>query len=878
MDSVRWQRIQELFHAAVEQPERTWRAFLERSGADAATIADVLAMLEEDARGASLLDRGVVHVASRIIGSGTDGGPLADVIGPYRITGVLGEGGMGVVYRAERTDLGSVVAIKLLRDAWLSPVRRDRFAREQRLLSQLNHPSIATLHDAGALPDGTPWFVMEYVDGLPITDHCRTRGTTVDDRLRLFRAACDAVQHAHRNLIVHRDLKPSNMLVTSDGRVKLLDFGISKRIDTSGRVADQTRTGLRLMTPAYASPEQLRGGQPAVDSDVYGLGVVLYELLTGKLPFELAGRTPDTAADIVSHPPERPSLAVRAAGDGGGAVGLPPAAWADLDVLVLTAMHADRARRYPTVEALIRDIDHYLRGEPLEARPDDLSYRAGKFARRNARPLAAAGAVLAVVIGLVAFYTVRVTRARNAALAEAQRTERIERFMLTLFEGGDKAAGPREGLLAVTLVDRGVQEARSLAAEPAVQADLYEALGKIYTKLGRFEPADAMLRAALDQRRAVHGNDDPSVGSALVALGLLRSDQAKFDEAERFARDGLATVKRALPSGHAEIARATTALGKVLEERGAYAKAIPVLEEAVARYERAAPGTPDLVAAVTELANSHFYAGHYDVCRALNERALALDRKLHGDNHPLVSSDIINLGAIQFELGHYPEAERLYRDGLAITQAWYGPDHHQTAADMTMLARALQIQGKTDEARGLLARALEIRERVYGEVHPSVASSLNEIGSIALRANRYEEAAAAFERMVKIYRAVYGGDKHYLVGTALSNLASVHLAASRFSVAEPLLRQAIAIHVATLGPDHLNAGIARIKLGRTLLRQKRHQEAKRETQAGYEILRKQMNPTVSWLQKAREDLIEESEALQQPQEAAQFRAELAAKK
>jgi serine/threonine-protein kinase len=358
----------------------------------------------------------------------------------------------------------------------------------------------------------------------------------------------------------------------------------------------------------------------------------------------------------------------------------------------------------------------------------------------------------------------------------------------------------------------------------------------------------------------------------------LRADQAKLDDAERLVRDGLAVARRTLPDSHVDVAQAQTALGKVLEARGAYAQAIPALEEAVARFETAAPGSVDLAAAVTELANSHFYAGHYDVCRKLNERALALDRALHGDRHPTVSSDLINLGAIQFELGHYPEAERLYRQGLEMTEAWYGPDHHQTAADLTMLARALNMQDRTDEARGLLQRALAIRERVYGEVHPSVASSVNDLGTIALLAKRYDEAAAAFSRMVAIYRSVYGGDKHYLVGIALANLGSVHLAASRPADAEPLFRQALAIYATTLAPDHLNVGIARIKLGRALLRQGRHAAAKAETLGGYDLLRKQMNPSVSWLRKAREDLVEESEALRQPADAGRFRDEIAAAK
>jgi serine/threonine-protein kinase len=291
--------------------------------------------------------------------------------------------------------------VKVLRDAWLSPSRRARFAIEQRTLAQLEHPSIARLYDAGTLVDGTPWIAMEYVDGVPLTEHCDARACTVAERLRVFRAVCDAVQHAHGHAVIHRDLKPSNILVTSDGSVKLLDFGIAKHLDADV-AADRTRTGLRLMTPAYAAPEQVRGQRVGTYTDVYALGVVLYELLAGRLPFDLSTRTPGEAeALLLEGEPDRPSVAARKAGRG-GMVGR--AAWADLDVLCLTAMHKDPARRYRTVDALARDVDRYLRGEPLEARPDSLRYTLGTFLRRHRTPVAAVVAALAVVVALVAFY------------------------------------------------------------------------------------------------------------------------------------------------------------------------------------------------------------------------------------------------------------------------------------------------------------------------------------------------------------------------------------------------------------------------------------------------------------------------------------------
>ncbi len=871
MDATRWERIQALFHEVADLPGPAQRAFLEvECRDDPALMAEVLGLLEEDARGDSLLDRNVAHVAGQVLEQGIPPALLDQDFGPYRMKQVLGEGGMGVVYLAEREDLGSVAAIKILRDAWLSPDRRERFASEQRTLAQLNHPSIARLYDASTLPDGTPWFVMEYVEGVPLTQFCEEHASSIPERLRLFRAVCEAVEHAHRHLIVHRDLKPSNILVKPDGSVKLLDFGIAKQLDSLEGPVDRTRTGLRLMTPAYAAPEQILGEPVGIHTDIYTLGVVLYELLTGRLPFDLANRTPSEAeAVVVEQRPERPSAAAKEKS-------VSRRAWADLDVLCLTAMHIEPQRRYRTVEALIRDIDHYLAGEPLEARPDTFGYRLGKYVRRNWRPVSAATASFIVVVGLVVFYTVRLATARNAAVAEAARTQRIQHFMLNLFQGGEEAVGPADSLRVVTLVDRGVRDAQGLDGEPAVQAELYETLGSIYQKLGKLDRADSLLRTALAQRRALFGSDHAETAKSLVALGSLRVDQAEYKEAEGLIREGLEMSKRQLRPGHPAIASATVALGQALEESGQYQEGIKVLEQAV-RLRSAAGGTPtaELAASMRELANTHFYAGHLAVADSLDRLVLALTRKLNGERHPLVAEDLINLGAVQQEWGHYKEAEQYYRQALDITQAFYGPNHYKTAAGLTVLGRALRFEPQgNDEAARLFEQALVIRERVFGKVHPQVASTLNEMGGVALARNRFAEAEVLARRVLAIYRTVYGG-KHAFTGVGVSNLASVYVAQQQYARAEPLYREAIEIFTESQGAEHLNTGIARIKLGRTLLRQRRYAEAVRETLAGYEILAKRTDRGVSWLVDARKDLVVAYDSLGQPEKAAKFRTELA---
>ena len=316
MDSARWERIQNLFHEAADLSPADQKTFLYAAcRGDQQLLTEIMAMLDQDASGASLLDRNLADLAQQTLANLAPASLLPKTFGPYRILKLLGEGGMGVVYLAERTDLGTQVAVKVLRDAWLSPARRERFASEQRTLAQLNHSSIARLYDADTLDNGTPWFVMEYVDGVPITQYCREHNCSVEQRLQLFRAVCEAVGYAHSNAVIHRDLKPSNILVKPDGSVRLLDFGIAKQIEGLDLPVDQmtispTMTGLRMMTPAYASPEQVRGDPVGVSTDVYSLGVILYELLTGQLPFDLSGLTPAEAAIIITeHEHGKPSTA-----------------------------------------------------------------------------------------------------------------------------------------------------------------------------------------------------------------------------------------------------------------------------------------------------------------------------------------------------------------------------------------------------------------------------------------------------------------------------------------------------------------------------------------------------------------------------------------
>ena len=869
MDEGRWQRVQEVFGCAADLPQASQRAAVEEMcGDDDDLMHDVLEMLAEDARANPLLDAGLGETALAAL----DFGPLRSLIqqqiGPYRLLELLGEGGMGVVYLAERTDIGGKVAIKLLRDAWLSPMRRQRFRIEQLTLAQLNHPAIARIYDCSTLEDGTPWFVMEYAVGLPLTDHWSRHGGSVRDCLLLVLRVCEAVQYAHSHAIIHRDLKPSNILVSDAGEVKLLDFGIAKQLNAEE--ADRTVTGLRMMTLAYAAPEQLAGGAVGVYSDVYALGVLLYELMTGWLPRReqfVTGSDGAANAREIERPSglvrrERPEIRGQ----------LSKAEWAELDTLLLKTLEVNPEQRYRTADALMRDLNALLEGRPLEARPHTWSYTIGKFARRNRKLLISVAAMLLLIVGTIVFYTVRLERARNAALLEAARTLRMQQFTESLFDGGDRSAGPAQDLKAVQLLDRGRQQAASLSGDPEMQADMQETLGGIYQKLGKLELAEPLLVAALEERRKFLSGENHKVADSLVALGLLRKDQGKLDEAETLVRQGLAMQQRLRPVSNPDVAGAMVALGEVLEIRAKYEEARQVLEAALKLQPQGVSATSETTENLTELANIYFYQGQYDLSEKLNNQALAIDRRLSGDQNPAVAQELNNLGAIAMNRGDYPASEGFYRRALATTESWYGTDHPETAANLTALAQPLTFDNREAEAQRLLERALTIQEHVNGPVSATVATTQNQLGILAFRRKEFDAARGYFSEAMSTWKKLFG-EQYPSVAVAYSNLGSVCLEEKNLACAEKNYREAVSRLDAT-SANSLNDAVAHSKLGRALLRERRFADAEPEALIGYRYLVKHVTSADRFLTVSRKDLAAIYDGLHRVDEAARYRSEL----
>ena len=816
MDRERWQRIQAVFHDAVALPQSEQLVFLKNTcGEDGELRSEVLAMLAQDAGGDSLLDHGLATVAQETL---VESAPLISrEIGPYRIVRLLGEGGMGVVYLANRKDLDAQVAIKVLRDAWISPSRRQRFAGEQRTLAQLNHPSIARLYDAATMDDGTPYFVMEYVEGIPLTEYCRKNRCSVETRLGLFRGVCEAVEHAHANAVIHRDLKPSNILVKNDGTVRLLDFGIAKQLESLDLQVEQTMTGLRLMTPAYASPEQVFGQPVGIGTDVYSLGVVLYELLVGELPFDLANLTPAEAATIIAdHEPSKPSAATKRAMQSHpdhNLTALSQAAWADLDVLCLTAMHRDPARRYRSVEALIRDIDHYLEGEPLEARPDTVRYRTAKFIRRN-RLAVAAGTVF--TIGLAVAMAVSVYQA-SVARREARRAEQINTFLNDMLGAADpswynplKNKGP-----TVTLLDVVDQMRDRIGAyfgsDPEVEIRLRRTIGRMYAVLAQHAEARTQLRLALEKQLLTARADDTSLGMLYVDLAGVEYRSQQATEAERDA-----------------------------------ASAVRILEKARGRQNREALMSAYNYLGVSRSQNGKSFAEQEEPMR----RALEIARELYGNEGPTP----VNLGVLattNLKAGHFGEAERYLGEAIAISEARPGPKGYEYVALLRDRARLCLEHKDLDCAARRYQAALDFI-RPFERGNDSVFTiNIREWLALTngLRGN-YAEAERQFQSAEALIIAIGGSTaESYLAG--LNELRGrVHTAAGKFELAEREFRGSLNFYRQHRQDEVQNAVLAS-RLGESLARQGKNAEAGLLLRDSYQTILKAMGPDHVWTTDAR---------------------------
>lgn len=872
--------VRTLFDKAMELPMAARESFLkEACGDNGEVFREVTELVSAYERASPHLDAGVEAFSEIIFDDPSDHAQAPEYIRHYRIVKLLGHGGMGSVYLAERGDLGGLVAIKLLRDPWGPQTRWQRFEEEKRTLSSLNHGNIAALYDHGIHNDhgGTPWFAMEYVDGYPITEYCRINLSSLEQRLSLFRAACKAVDSAHRGFVVHLDLKPSNIFVNTDGQVKLLDFGISKQLAAiEGEVAQNTHT-LRPISANYAAPEQIQGERVGVDTDVHALGVVLYELLVGSVPQTFQKTNPEALLRRVHENPEKPSVAAARRGGATEASGLAPVQtgrleWNDLDVLCLKAMHLDRQRRYLSVSDLAQDVDHFLTKRPLMAQPDSVSYRASKFIHRHRGTVVSAAIVLTAVVAMVSFFIVRLVEARDRALSAQARTERIQQLMLHLFQGDDQAAGPAQSLRVVELLDRGVREAQALRDDPALQAELEYTLGGLYHKLGYLDRAQPLLVSSLGRRRELLGASHPDAVRSMLALSNLRTAQSEIDDSIALAEEARRMITTMQPRPDLLFADSLATLGSAHSANGSYETAEPLLEEVIEILKKRPP-TAALSEATGALTNNYYYQGKFESAEKTNWLAMKVDRELYGETHPQFAIGLFNLGNIELDRGNYAQASDYHQRSLNILQSWHGPNHPRTVDNLVMLGRAQQYQRRFKEAASFYSQALHLIEGVKGINPVRVGQIWNHLGLLSLERGDLDDAESSLQKSAKIFGEALGEDHGFTVYQQ-SNLAAVYVARYDLQRAEKILRPVVDRLETAMGTGNRYAAVSRNRLANCLAKQNRYREAEEQASIAYTTLKDQMSFQTAEVQSAGKDLVSIYEALGKHERANHLKTEL----
>jgi eukaryotic-like serine/threonine-protein kinase len=852
IDASRWSRIQELFHSLADRPQEIRMAELERLAIDEPDVArEVRGMLLADEHGASMLDRGVGSAASDVLRPADALPPYK--FGPYRIVRLLGEGGMGVVYLGHRDDVDARAAIKILSHAWLSPARQERFRNETQTLAALDHPSVARLLDADHLPDGTPWFAMEYVEGDAITTWVWKRSLEIRPLLELFTDVCDAVQHAHERAVIHRDIKPSNVLVTPSGAIKLLDFGIAKRFRETLAADTRSRTAFRMLTPQYAAPEQLQGGLVGVSADVYALGVMLFELIAGRRPYDLNdGDGSDPVVAIRAAYPPNVRRAVRATRDAhrsAAAVAgdesttstitlasLSASEWTDLDALLSTALAPDPGDRYRSVEAFRGDIQRFLAQEPLAARTATWTYRARKFIRRRWRGVAVGSAALAAAALALLLHTRTLTAARDVAIAEAARTTRLQQFLVDLFQGGPQGVVAGDSLRLTTVVQNGIRETRGLSHDTVTQTELLGTLGIISEQIGSFRQADSLFLEAIQRSDARYGANHPESIRARIRRAAVLTRLNKTDSAELQLTALAAAARRHAPPDHPAVAEVNEALGKLLGESGKIKEALPLLELAVAQRARADTMSREYANALRELGNATAYAGQRERADSIWRRALPILQRLYGPRHPNAGFLLTNLGTVASMMGNLDVAERDLREGAEISAGWFGPHHWLTAGARMPLAQTLIRKKQFAEAAVVLREVIEdeSRDPLIGPDNPSVSLARNALGHALVGLGDRNGARQAFEEAAVKLRATLGPD-HMNTLLDEASLAGVLIDDDAIDSAIVILRSTIVRGSKAYGDAHPEIAGFRLKLGRALLRAHKPQEAIEVTSAGLRV-------------------------------------------
>ena len=885
----RFQRIDQILNRALELPPAQRPSFLDEACGDDLDLrrkVETLLIEDENTESHSFMEKPIGAVASDIVekalgpadGANKASQEIGREIGSYRIVQEIGRGGMGTVYLATDDRYPNrQVALKLIQPGKTTKESLTRFRHEQQILAALQHSNIARLLDGGETKDGLPYFVMEYVEGVPITDYCDSRELSINQRLTLFRFVCQGVQYAHQNLVVHRDLKPSNILVTEEGKVKLLDFGIAKLLDNKnvGWEAPNTKMGFQPRTPEYAAPEQIRGETVTTVTDVYQLGVVLNQLLTGHPPYRIKSREPHDIEHVILNEPalvpsEQVEKDTEAAQRRGTSIkSLRRQLSSDLDTITLKALRKDPTRRYESVEQFSEDIRRYLKRLPIIARPESLIYRATRFVQRHRFGV---GVTLAFMV-VVAVFVSQIIEQRDNAQAEAEKANVVSDLLVDLFDMSDPFSTDNvrgDTMRVRDFLEKGVERIEHLDQQE-IQAQMRDVIGRIYRNVGNLDSAESMIRQSLDQRRSIFGAKSIEVASSLNTLAGLLSTKLDYDGAEYAYREALEIQKNLVGENSLGAARIMGNLGQVLHDKADFEQAEFFFRRAYEIHHGLRDkDSLDIAQAAANLGKFLIIRGDFEEAARLMRKGLEIRQRLLGE-HPSVSISLYNLAIMLLERANCEEAEPLLRQALEMDKKLLGEEHQNVIVSQGGLAEALACIGDIDAAKTLFRQTIEMAKRNLGE-HDITSRNMTFFANLLRDEGEFEEAESLYRQALAIDRSLFG--EHTFIAYDLSSLARLLQQKGELDEAERLFRQSIEMDKAFLGDEYplLSSVFTLYSLGLLLLDKGEYREAEQNLQEAHAYFEQLYGTNDETTQEALQNLIRLYDDWGKPDEAAKYKA------
>ena len=743
-------------------------------------------------------------------------------IGAYTIKEEIGFGGMGNVYRAERDkdDISHQVAIKILDRHRASDSVIKRFRQEQKVLAKLNRPQIAQFFDGGVTADGSPYIIMEYVNGIPIDEYCQQNNCSVAQKINLFKDVLKGVRYAHENLVIHRDLKPGNILVTYEGKVKILDFGISKLIDEEADIT-LTKEGSRLLTPKYAAPEQILQSNITTATDTYSLGILLYYLLTNAFPYKLENLTQYEAEQIIlKNEPLKPSSTVKDAV-------LKKQLSSDLDAIILKAIRKETDYRYRTVNNFLVDLENFERNLPVSALEDTRTYRVKKFLKRNRKNVAFGSILLIVVLTLAGFFTWQLTEERNQATVEAEKAENVKNLLIDIFEANDPISNDEDNTTTLpALLEAGTNKILDEEVTPAVKIELLLTLATIYQNITEFDKARELALTSLELSNQHFGPQSVSTAQSYIQLGGIDIDLGNYQQGKsEFIKAKGILEKQLSPSDpvyaklYDHLAYAEENLSNYDASHDYFKKALTVIQQQ-SKIDSAL-----LVSELRSVARGYHRTDQHQKGDSLMLKALEVSEAFHGENDIVTGSVLGDLGLYLMTRAEYKKAREYFNRSLEIKEEVYGEDGHPNyTATLTNLGVLEKTLGNFEVAESLFVKTMKIDEQIFGKQHPYVAMSKSHLGHITFKLGNYLQAKNFYAETIEVYKKSYGAEHPYM-GGAYKGYARAASALGNYSVADEYFDKTLKIYKKNNTADEALYAKLYEALGKHFQRSGRHQEA-----------------------------------------------------